>query len=69
MADLLQQIEEFKTQNQKRSLLKKKKKLGYFVKKRVGIKFVDIWEDGLDFIKIKKKFVYKIFVLILYVIY
>ena len=34
-----------------------KKKLGEFKKKRVGVKFNEVWEDGLDIIDSKEQLV------------
>lgn len=52
------ELEEFKKKKKKNKMFEMKKKLGEFKKKRVGVKFNDVWEDGESVLECKAKLVF-----------
>jgi len=56
-SNLLIELEELRKNEEKSRLFEMKRKLGEFKKKRVGVKFNDIWEDGQMILECKEKLV------------
>ena len=57
-SQLLIELEECKKKENRNRMFEMKKKLGEFKKKRVGVKFNDVWEDGESVLECKGKLVF-----------